>query len=262
MIGPINGNVTFGVTEWRINPGNVDLFPWLSQLSSLYEKYKVHSLSFVFVQTGSGFAAANVSGRCVMGCDYDVLTPAVTSDQEAEMKDPSVPFAPYETAILRVNPSMLNKAPLFLRGEVYPPGSDPKTYDGGKLFFCSVGTPNANQIGTLYVDYEIEMFTPQLPDEVVMATPSYQVASYASADTALVTSTIGLAVPFTRRTGPLGGSLEITHVAGASVFTVAAGTYRISGFLRVFTTGTMSAPFITFLLIVQTIPSLVLEMLL
>jgi len=246
MIGPINGNVNFGVTEWRINPGNPTLFPWLSQLADLYEKYKVHDLSFVFVQTGSGFAAANVSGRCVMGCDYDVMTPPVASDQEAEMKDPSVPFAPYETAILTVSPQMLNKTPLFLRGDSYPPGSDPKTYDGGKLFFCSVGTPNSNQIGTLYVDYNIELFTPQLPEGEIKAAPIYQIANYrGTADMSLTSSSIGQPLPFTRYTGPNGGSLEVTHGDGTPVFRFQAGTYRISGFVKFRTSGTMSIAFLT-----------------
>ena len=110
QIGVVNGSVAFATTEYPINPGNATLFPWLSQLAPLYEQYKVHAMQIEFVPTGSGFAAANVSGRVVLSADYDVMSPALTTLAEAESKDPNVPFGPFESAILKLDHQRLTPA--------------------------------------------------------------------------------------------------------------------------------------------------------
>jgi hypothetical protein len=213
LVGVVNGNTSFGVTEYQINPGNSALFPWLSNIAENYEKYQIRRMHVQFVQTGSGFAAANVSGRVVLGCDYDVMSPAVASDAEAENKDPNVPITPFENAELILDPRLLNPEPKFLRGAFYPPGGDPKTYDGGKIFVAVSGTPNANQIGLLYVVYDVLLITPQQP-QVASFIPNYHIAGFdAAAGAAYATGA----------TTPLNMARSISASAGALTFTVSAG---------------------------------------
>jgi hypothetical protein len=233
LVGVVNGNTTFGVTEYRINPGNAGLFPWLSNIAENYEKYLIRRMHVQFVQTGSGFAAANVSGRLVLGCDYDVMSPPVASDAEAENKDPNVPVTPFENAELILDAQLLNPDPKFVRGVNYPPGSDPKTYDGGKIFVAVSGTPNANQIGLLYIVYDVLLITPQQP-QVASFIPNYHIAGMDP--TAGVVYPTGANTPLTmvRSITDATGSLTFTVGGGpAYSFSLAPGIWVIHGYLIV-----------------------------
>lgn len=225
QIGVVNGSVSFAIREYQINPGNSALFPWLSQLAPLYEQYKIHDMFVEFVQTGSGYAAPNVSGRVVLSCDYDVMSPPLATLQEAEGKDPNVPFAPYESAVLRLDAQRLTPSAKFNRGQNYPAGGDPKTYDAGKVSVITQGTPNANQIGILYVSYVIELITPQLP-QVLDVLPNYHLAVFQADVIASIANTTWTPINFTRLVAPAGGDLTVP-LAGAN-FTFQPGPWRIS----------------------------------
>jgi len=230
-LGVVNGSTTYAVRSYPINPGNINLFPWLSEIAPLYEKYRVRDMRFVFVQTGSGFAAPNQSGRVVLGCDYDVMSPDVASIEEAENKNPNVGFAPYESAVLRLDNSLITPEPKFTRGANYPAGGDPKTYDGGKLFVAVAGTPNANQIGVLYIEYDIEMITPQLPSAIGFQ-PDFHLAGFEWAPaTNLPNATLVDAV-LSRLPGNVAGGLTLAVTAPAS-FNLTPGNWRVHGYLYV-----------------------------
>lgn len=56
-----------GFTNFTINPGNADLFPWLSKMALLYEYYKFRKLVVHF----NPDVGTNVSGHIVIAADYD-----------------------------------------------------------------------------------------------------------------------------------------------------------------------------------------------
>jgi hypothetical protein len=230
-LGVVNGSTTYAVRSYPINPGNVNLFPWLSEIAPLYEKYRVRDMRFVFEQTGSGFAAPNQSGRVVLGCDYDVMSPDVASIEEAENKNPNVGFAPYESAVLRLDNTLITPEPKFTRGANYPAGGDPKTYDGGKLFVAVAGTPNANQIGVLYIEYDIEMITPQLPSAVGFQ-PDFHLAGFEWVPTTNLPNATLTDAPLQRFPGNAAGGLTLAVTAPAS-FNLAPGNWRVHGHLYV-----------------------------
>jgi len=223
QIGVVNGSAAYSCIEYPINPGNATLFPWLSQLAPLYEQYKIHAMQVEFVPTGSGFAAPNISGRVVLSTDYDVMSPALGSLQEAESKDPNIPFGPFENAILRLDEHRLTPAAKFNRGAQYPAGGDPKTYDAGKLSVVVQGTPNSSQIGIIYVSYAIELITPQLP-QVADVPPNYHLANYQVDVIANVVNTTWTQLTFTRNPAPAGGQLVVGYAAGT--FTLQPGMWR------------------------------------
>ncbi len=223
QVGVVNGSVGYSIIEYPINPGNATLFPWLSQLAPLYEQYRIHEMQVEFVPTGSGYAAPNVSGRVVLATDYDVMSPALGSLQEAESKDPNVPFGPFEAAILRLDAHRLTPAAKFNRGAQYPAGGDPKTYDAGKLSVVVQGTPNTSQIGIIYVSYSVELITPQLP-QVADVPPNYHLAQYTADNIASIANTTWTQLTFTRNPLPAGGQLVLTYNAGT--FSLQPGMWR------------------------------------
>lgn len=235
QIGVVLGSVGYSITEYPINPGNATLFPWLSQLAPLYEQYKIHAMQVEFIPTGSGFAAPNVSGRVVLATDYDVMSPALGSLQEAEGKDPNIPFGPFENAVLRLDPHRLTPDTKFNRGAQYPAGGDPKTYDAGKVSVVVQGTPNTSQIGIIYVSYAVELITPQLP-QIADVPPNYHLANYQVDPIASVTNLTWTQLTFTRNPLPAGGNLVITYNAGT--FSLQPGAWRF--YLNVSVNGTTS----------------------
>lgn len=229
QIGIVNGSVGYSVTEYPINPGNTTLFPWLSQLAPLYERYKIHNLDIQFVPTGSGFAAPNVSGRLVLAADYDVMSPALASLQEAEGKDPNVPLQPYEEGVLRLDPAELTREPKFNRpANFYPPGGDPKTYDAGKVAVCVQGTPNTSQIGILYAVYTVELITPQLP-QINDFVQDYHLAQYFVPPTLSLPNGVNTTLTLSRIPAPNGGGLNLTFDAATYTFTLTPGVYAMGG---------------------------------
>lgn len=228
QIGVINGNTGFGLVEYALNPGNTTLFPWLSQIAPLYEKYLIRRLSICFIQTGSGFAAPNVSGRVVLGCDYDVMSPPVGSLAEAENKDPNIGFAPYEVGVLVLDPRLMNPEPKYVRGAAYPPGGDPKSYDGGKVFVAVAGTPNTAQLGILYVEYDVELITPQLP-QLTSFIPDYHAACFSGGAGSVYATGIRAPLQALRVAAPQGGSLTLPFDAATDTWTMTAGLWYISG---------------------------------
>ncbi len=233
-LGTVVGSTTYAVRSYPINPGNTSLFPWLSEIAPLYEKYRVREMRFVFVQTGSGFAAPNQSGRVVLGCDYDVMSPDVASIEEAENKNPNVGFTPYESAVLRLDSALITPEPKFTRGPNYPAGGDPKTYDGGKLFVAVAGTPNTSQIGVLYIEYDIEMITPQLPS-VIGFQPDFHLAGFDWLPGTNLPNATLVDAALSRLPGNVAGGLVLAVTAPAS-FNLVPGNWRIHGYLLVVNT--------------------------
>jgi len=225
VIGTVGGNTGFASTQYQIQPGNSVLFPWLSQLANLYEKYKFRKLHFEYVNLGSGYATANVSGRVVLAVDYNVLSANLQNIADAEMKDPNVPFAPYEDAILRVDVGLATPKSLYTRGAAYPAGGDPKSYDAGMFYFVVNGTPNTANIGTLYVEYEVELYAPQLK-EIAKPQTNYTVHQRFTPGPTPASGT-EITLEFSNFAGiQTSGALPITYNAGTLTFP--AGNYLVS----------------------------------
>lgn len=205
-LGPVNGSVSFTSTRWLINPGDVASFPWLSTMAGLYVKYRFRKLKYTFIPTGSGYAAANVSGRCVLSFDQNVLSPPLATLKAAETIQPNTIFVPYEEASVVVPKEYLKE--LYIRSVAYPASSDPKTYDVGVLSISVEGTPNSNLIGELYVDYEVELMQPQL-SEIALAPACYNLCEVYSNTHTWGVSNTWWTIEFPNRKYFGGGSLPV-----------------------------------------------------
>jgi hypothetical protein len=133
-------------------PGLENSFPWLAGHANLYEKYKVHSLTYRY----KNFKGTNAEGNILMNFDYDVTDPPPESAVEVSQSTVYRDGAPWRIMEMKVK---TDGRKLFTRpGEV--PNTDPKTYDMGTLFISTEGTDEKLQ-GYLEVDYDIEFFDKQ-----------------------------------------------------------------------------------------------------
>jgi hypothetical protein len=71
----LSSSTAFTTTSFVINPGRVDVFPWLSNIASNYDQYRMHGLKFRLVSsTGTSNA-----GKAGLSYDYDSTDPVPLS---------------------------------------------------------------------------------------------------------------------------------------------------------------------------------------
>lgn len=146
-----------------INPGLAQLFPWLSNIARNFETYKVHKMRFYRLPV----APTTAAGSVMLALEYDALdTPPsskVTLMQNSSIQRSSV-WAPSAISVSTKDAHQMVKQ-LFIRSRPIPT-ADMKTYDCG-LIMVGLNTPAAENPGELYVEYDIEFFTPspRAPDE-------------------------------------------------------------------------------------------------
>lgn len=167
FVAVVYGSTTFACNHWAIQPG-LSIYPWLSQVAVLYERYKIKKWKFYFKPTVSQYNALGSQGRIVLSTDYDAATELIQNLQQAEGMSPHSDGLPYQRVELGLDPVRMTEGPngKFVRDSLPPAGTDVKTYDAGKLFICTEGMSGAGQIGELRVAYEVELLNPRLPNAI------------------------------------------------------------------------------------------------
>lgn len=159
--GPTNN--TYSVTSFACNPGMPAVFPWLSGVARNWEKYKFHKLIFHYVPRCS----TSTAGSVMMAFDYDSADADPVSDQTILSYDNCQDSAPWNSLKLVCPSGKLAEGPLqrFVRHAVLPSNLDIKTYDVGKVCVASSDCQGSTPLGRVFVDYDVELFIPQVPPE-------------------------------------------------------------------------------------------------
>jgi len=163
LVTAIYGSVDYVVQELAFQPGIPTVFPWLSQLASLWDMYNVLSVRLRYVPACS----TTTSGSILLGFDYDVTdAPPINKSAFMQMQDsctaPS--WSPCDLPLKRQ--SLLRRRNLFTRSGAFT--GDQKTFDLGQILYATQGQVNDDIIGDLYIDYTIRMSMPQQIPEPLM----------------------------------------------------------------------------------------------
>jgi hypothetical protein len=152
-VSEISGNTTFGVSQFTIQPGFGQTFPWLAQISNTHQKYRFTSLKFTYVP----LVGTDQQGRVTLVYAVDPLDPTPISKQELFQYPTS-----HETNVWTSNDCVVQNqpTPLFTRAS-YVDNTDLKTYDFGQIFVGVSNTAVSTVIGELFVEYTIELITPK-----------------------------------------------------------------------------------------------------
>lgn len=145
--------------SFSINPGLAASFPWLSNVAIMYESYRFHGLQYHY----SGEAATSTTGSVVLALDYDANDTAPPGKQQAMSYKSSVRSTLWEDSTLVAQTADLNKIgpTRYVRSGTVP-STDIKTYDAGTLFVGLNSASASALAGEMYVEYDVEFFTPQL----------------------------------------------------------------------------------------------------
>lgn len=146
--------------EW-VNPGNANVFPWLSQMAFNYESYSINSLVVDYMQT----CPTTTSGNVVMMQDYDASDTLPSSITEAMNNANAAIFAPYERKNIYSTKEQLNKgykSRYVDPGVAYVDGQDVKTLHASSLMIFVNDVTNQLGVGQLCLTYDITLKTPAM----------------------------------------------------------------------------------------------------
>lgn len=174
LISSVSGTVAFTVANsFALNPGMAASFPWLSNEAQGWEKYRFNKLRFCYyTRTGTG-----VPGSVMLAPDFDATDAAPVSEVVASSYQDTVEDAPWKDICCDLQPRQLmgDMRERFLRFGALAANQDIKTYDCGNLHLCTVdGT--AVSWGKLWVEYDVTLFTPQVPAGGFQSTGTLQAA--------------------------------------------------------------------------------------
>lgn len=155
FISDVLGAVNFTVSSRPINPGLVTTFPWLALIAANFEKYKFRKLHFVYESS----VATTAAGVVLSAIDTDAADPPPISKQAMMSYECSERSNVWMTHTTRMP---IQQPMLYVRTGPVPAGSDVKTYDAGNVFVASQGAASAAAIGELYVEYDVDLYVPQL----------------------------------------------------------------------------------------------------
>lgn len=224
FITDIPGSVAFATNAFPVNPGLASVFPWLSQQAAQYESYRFRKLNFAF-QTMSSTAT---SGTVMAAVDYDPADSAPTTKTQLAAYRKfvrSAPWADFENHSLQEDLS--KRKSYFVRRGALSATQDVQLFDTGNFFLATQGQADASPVGELYVDYEVELMTPQLGDIAnglslssvfTWASAASQGVASAGSNAPLVSSTSGGEFKLTA-TAPYNGLVNVRLVSTSGVET-------------------------------------------
>lgn len=218
-IQDVSGSIAFSNSSLNINPGLASTFPWLSNMAMNYESYLFRKLRFDFETAKS----ASTSGEVILAIDYDASDAAAATKSQL-MSYYSAVRGPTWTEISCIaDPSDLQKFGVqrYVRNAPLASNLDIKTYDVGILNLATNGCADTSALGSLFVEYEIELITPQTPS----GTSSYL-------DSAKVTGSSPSLSSWFGTTGTVAGNLPVTASGNTLTFNCVGQfliTYQASG---------------------------------
>lgn len=170
FVKDINSRTSFGVEVMPINPGNPNMFPWMSQIASLYEEYEFLGLIFEYKSScGTGMTGTVPAvGNVIMATDYDCYDFSYTNKRTMEAAEFASSGVPYDNFYHAVECDPERN--VLKRGFVVP-GMTVYTDASGDARFSVLGNfaiaTQAQQaadipMGELWVSYHVRLSRPIL----------------------------------------------------------------------------------------------------
>lgn len=167
----------FTTTKYSVNPGLPTSFPWLSSVANQYESYRFVKLAFFF-ETEVSTATA---GSIMLGVDYDASDPAPVSKVQLMDYRGSVRCPTWSECALHCLPEDLHKQKShFVRSGALSANQDVKLYDVANFWPSAIGQAVTSSVGELYVEYDVELYTPQLNPDAQLVSGKFSGTSNAS----------------------------------------------------------------------------------
>jgi len=152
----------------QINPGNFNLFTYLSRFAGLYEGFKFKKLNFVYEPSTS----TTTETAIYFAVDYDPADKNVESKDQLTSMPGSVKTTAWFQLIFNALGPNMNRQKLYNQvGAEQSPDEDIRLNSAGKFYIATENeTASGKSIGDLFVEYEVELLIPQLSGDVSLDT--------------------------------------------------------------------------------------------
>lgn len=179
--GTANSPSPFAIQAYSINPGNFNMFPWLSGIADKFQQYRMEGMVLDF---RSNYSDAVVTtngalGTVVLATQYNSGASAFTSKPQMENTQFCQSAKPSQSVLHPIECARSQNvlSELYIRTGAVPSGEDVKTYDFGDFYIATVGIPlgaagAAVNIGELWSSYQIALLKP-----IISTSPSTYVDS-------------------------------------------------------------------------------------
>lgn len=167
-LGDVKGSATAGqfqVSQYSVNPGQSNTFPWLATIAQNYEQYRISGIIFEFKSTvGENSGVQNV-GTVILGTEYNVNTSPFPNKQQMENSQFAQSAKSVESQIHGLECASKDRPVniYYVRTGAMPANDNLKWYDFANFQIATLGLPANQVVGELWVSYNIEFYKPQLP---------------------------------------------------------------------------------------------------
>jgi len=158
------GSTVFTNTAYRINPANAQLFPWLSQIATLFDQWEPHGIVLEFVSTSSEYnGTSQALGVVIAATDYDVNDPDYASRGEMENSAYAISAKASSNILHGIECSRDERPTKLLYTESNNTNQRSNLSDLGKFQLATQGmSASGVTLGELYVTYDIEFYKKQI----------------------------------------------------------------------------------------------------
>jgi len=181
---------TFDVKTYQFNPGNPNMFPWLSQIASNYQQYIVEGC-YIEYRSMSGNALNSVNtalGQVIMSSQYNSNDPDFESKQEMENYEYGCSVVPSRSVMYFFEcargQNVLDN--LYIRStkntvqsnDQPVPIDDIRFEDLCKFSIATNGLQGANvNLGELWITYQIRLLKTKLYDNLGLSNGNFRCAN-------------------------------------------------------------------------------------
>lgn len=166
-----SGNPTdFKLETWDINPGNPNLFPWLSTIAQNFQEYEIRGMIAMVKTMSTDYSSTVQLGTIFGASDYNLHNADPTNKQMVEMLEYSNSCKPSRSLVLPIEcePSNNGDTHKYVAINGNYNGGDANLFDWGNLFIGSQGLPAHDApIGEFWITYEVAFFKPILKQNVL-----------------------------------------------------------------------------------------------
>lgn len=156
-----------------INPGNSQMFPWLSQTAANYEKYTFEYLEFTY----KAKCSTSQEGNLTMCIDYDAQDNIPGSSAEMEQMITSVNVMPWNNVSMVAHPKVKKqgyvKSNSGTNSQSFSPLggkiSDARVSNAGNFYLATENCGSFALLGFLYVTYTVRLMLPQPRNTAISA---------------------------------------------------------------------------------------------
>jgi hypothetical protein len=164
-LGDVTGSTDWELTQFKVNPGLPETFPWLAGLAGNFQKYRVDGLIF-YLKSTSSVAIANTEnlglGTVLGGFQYNPYDRAPGSKAEFLALSGSVSGKPSEDHIYPLECDRSKNVFGNLLVRTVGVSDDLAKYDHATFNLATVGFPGEYYLGELWVSYRVVLMAPKI----------------------------------------------------------------------------------------------------